>query len=424
MLQFSTHFPNDKDKQDYQEFLEENRNQIETILKEQSNYEDSLGWFTVDKWAGTKIVKELEELAAEIRKDADVFVVIGVGGSNNAARSVIKALQTDGPEIIYSGNTLSAFQLKQILNRLEGKSVYLNCIAKNFETLEPGSSFRVLRQYLIERYGEREAARRIIGTGTVGSHFESFCQHYSYRFLEFPLDVGGRYTAVTTVGLFPMAVAGIAIASLVDGASNMQEMLHQDMSISNPAYAYAAYRNVCYRRGYRVELLASFEPQLGRLHKWWLQLFGESEGKENRGLLPTCAEYSEDLHAIGQFIQEGSPIVIETFIDVQQANASLIVLPDSKDDGFDYLDGQDFWQINKIAFEATYQAHSKRLPCSVVKIDSLDAYHFGQLFYFFEFACYLSCQIMGVNPFNQPGVEDYKQLMFDELKRKKDLILR
>lgn len=418
MIQFSTHFPNDKDKQDYQEFLEENRNQLETILKEQSDYEDSLGWFTVDKWAGTKIVKELEELAAEIRKDADIFVVIGVGGSNNAARSVIKALQTDGPEIIYSGNTLSAFQLKQVLNRLEGKSVYLNCIAKNFETLEPGSSFRVLRKYLIERYGEREAARRIIGTGTVGSHFESFCQQYSYRFLEFPLDVGGRYTAVTTVGLFPMAVAGIAIASLVDGASNMQEMLHQDMTISNPAYAYAVYRNVCYRRGYRVELLASFEPQLGWLHKWWLQLFGESEGKDSRGLLPTCAEYSEDLHAIGQFIQEGSPIVIETFIDVQQANASLIVLPDSKDDGFDYLDGQDFWQINKIAFEATYQAHSKRLPCSVVKIDSLDAYHFGQLFYFFEFACYLSCQIMGVNPFNQPGVEDYKQLMFDELKRK------
>lgn len=418
MIEFKCSFPNSEDRQVYQEFLKANGQQLELVLNHQIKYEDSLGWFRVEKWANTQMLTGLKELAKEVRKDADVFVVIGVGGSNNAARSVIKALQIDGPEIIYSGNTLSAYQLKQVLNRLEGKSVYLNCIAKNFETLEPGSSFRVLRQYLIEQYGESEAARRIIGTGTVGSHFEAFCQKYSYRFLEFPVDVGGRFTALTSVGLFPMAVAGISIEDMVNGAKAVQEQLHQDRSIHNPAYAYATFRNVCYRSGYKVELLASFEPQLRWFHKWWLQLFGESEGKDNRGLFPTCAEYSEDLHAIGQFIQEGSPIVIETFIDVQQANASLTVLPDFKDDRFDYLEGQDFWQINKIAFMATYQAHSKRLPCSIVKIDSLDAYHFGQLFYFFEFACYLSCQIMGVNPFNQPGVEDYKQLMFAELKRK------
>lgn len=418
MIEFTCSFPKSEDRQGYQEFLKANIQQLELVLNHQIQYEDSLGWFRVEKWANDQVLTGLKELASEVRKNADVFVVIGVGGSNNAARSVIKALQANGPEIIYSGNTLSAYQLKQVLKRLEGKSVYLNCIAKNFETLEPGSSFRVLRQYVIEQYGESEAARRIIGTGTVGSHFEAFCQQYSYRFLEFPVDVGGRFTALTSVGLFPMAVAGIAIEDMVNGAKAVQEQLHQDRSIHNPAYAYAAFRNLCYRRGYKVELLASFEPQLRWFHKWWLQLFGESEGKDSRGLFPSCAEYSEDLHAIGQFIQEGSPIVIETFIDVQQANASLTVLPDFKDDRFDYLDGQDFWKINKIAFEATYQAHSKRLPCSIVEIDNLDAYHFGQLFYFFEFACYLSCQIMGVNPFNQPGVEEYKQLMFTELKRK------
>ncbi|MGT2742441.1 glucose-6-phosphate isomerase [Streptococcus plurextorum] len=415
MIDFQVTFTNKNLQEKYQTYLETHRSILEMVLDDQETFSDSLGWFFIDKWANQTTLSHIKALAEKVSNDAEVFVLIGVGGSNNAARAVIKALQTDGPEIIYAGNTLSPYQLHKVLKALDGKSVYLHCIAKNFETLEPGSSFRFLRQYLIDRYGEKEAARRIIATGTPGASLEHLCQEQGYDFLVFPEDVGGRFTALSSVGLFPMAVAGIDIVELVRGARAMQEQLHTNRSTANVAYAYAAYRQCSYQNGYGVEMLASFEPQFRWFHKWWLQLFGESEGKDNKGILPTFAEYTEDLHAIGQFVQEGSPILFETFLAVKEANASLWVSADSKGDGFDYLDGKDFWQINQVAFEATLSAHSQKLPCGLITMGALDAYHFGQLFYFFAFACYLSCQLIGVNPFDQPGVEAYKTLMFERL---------
>lgn len=415
MLNFIVHNQKKEEKKELKELISENRGILQTVQQREECYANSQGWLDTKEWADQEKLCRLEELAKEIRKKAEVFVVVGVGGSNNAARSVIEALRkADAPEIIYAGNTLSPHALMVMLNRLEDKSVYIDFIAKNFETLEPGASFRILRKYLYEKYGN-EASRRILATGTAGSTLDQLCKDNGYTFLEFPENVGGRYTAMTNVGLLPMAVAGIDIRKLVEGANDMQKCLHAQGAEENIAYRYACLRNMFYRRGYRVELLAGFEPQFRFFYKWWIQLFAESEGKENKGIFPVTGEFSEELHSVGQFIQEGSPILFETFLDVLQQEESLVVEADKFADYFDYLDGKDFWEINKAAYRATVAAHSTKLPCMTLEIGALDAYHFGQLFYFFQFACYLSCKIMGVNAFDQPGVEAYKKWMFDAL---------
>ena len=415
MLNLIIHNENKEQKNKLDRMIEKNENLLKEAKAGENCYADSQGWLDTQEWADEQKLCRLETLANEIRENADAFVLIGVGGSNNAARSVIEALKPDGaPEIIYAGNTLSPDAMKRMLKKLEGKSVYIDCIAKNFETLEPGSSFRVLRKYIEKTYGE-EAHKRIIATGTVGSSLDQLCTKYGYTFLEFPLNVGGRYTAMTNVGLLPMAVAGIDIRALVEGANDMQKRVHTQGAKENIAYQYACLRNLYYEEGYRVEMLASFEPQFHYFYKWWIQLFAESEGKDNKGIFPVASEFSEELHSVGQFIQDGSQIMFETFLDVVQKNASLVVEPDAKEDYFDYLDGKDFWDINKAAYHATVAAHSQKIPCLTFEVGALDAYHFGQLFYFFQFACYLSCKIMGVNAFDQPGVEAYKKWMFDAL---------
>lgn len=402
-----------------QESMMKNAKLLEEAMAGEEKYADSQGWLDTEEWASERYLDHIERIAATIRAKADAFVLIGVGGSNNAARSVIEALQSEGtPEIIYAGNTLSPHALNKMLKKLEGKSVYINCIAKNFETLEPGSSFRILRKYLYEKYGE-QAHERIIATGTRGSSLDLLCQAHGYTFLDFPLNVGGRYTAMTNVGLLPMAVAGIDIRSLVKGANEMQVRLHQEEADQNIAYRYACLRNLYYQKGYRIEMLSSFEPQFRWFYKWWIQLFAESEGKDNKGIFPVASEYSEELHSVGQFVQDGTPILFETFLDVAQKNASLVVEADTFLDYFDYLDGKDFWDINKAAYAATKEAHSKKLPCLTIEIGALDAYHFGQLFYFFQFACYVSSKILGVNAFDQPGVEAYKKWMFEALGKDK-----
>lgn len=415
MLNLIIHNENKEQKNKLDRMIEKNENLLKEAKAGENCYADSQGWLDTQEWADEQKLCRLETLANEIRENADAFVLIGVGGSNNAARSVIEALKPDGaPEIIYAGNTLSPDAMKRMLKKLEGKSVYIDCIAKNFETLEPGSSFRVLRKYIEKTYGE-EAHKRIIATGTVGSSLDQLCTKYGYTFLEFPLNVGGRYTAMTNVGLLPMAVAGIDIRALVEGANDMQKRVHTQGAKENIAYQYACLRNLYYEEGYRVEMLASFEPQFHYFYKWWIQLLAESEGKDNKGIFPVASEFSEELHSVGQFIQDGSQIMFETFLDVVQKNASLVVEPDAKEDYFDYLDGKDFWDINKAAYHATVAAHSQKIPCLTFEVGALDAYHFGQLFYFFQFACYLSCKIMGVNAFDQPGVEAYKKWMFDAL---------
>lgn len=405
-------------KQELNEYLAkpENSNILKQVQSGEKIYSDSLGWHQVKRWAGEDNLARIEKIAAEIRKKADVFVLIGVGGSNNAARAVVKALHRKGcPEIIYSGNTLSPIEINCMLKKIEGKSVYINCIAKNFETLEPGASFKILRRLLAQKYGS-EAKKRIIATGTVGSELEKLCEKEGYTFLEFPADIGGRYSAMTNVGLLPMAVAGIDIRSLVAGAQEMESNLKKTGPLENEAYQYACFRKLCWDKGYRVEILSSFDTRLRWFYKWWIQLFAESEGKDGKGIFPSAAEYSEELHSMGQYVQDGTPFLFETFINILNMEDTDPIVSDGIQDGFDYLNGKGFLEVNLSAYEATRKAHSKRVPCIEIQLDTMDAKCFGELFYFFQFACYISCRLQGVNPFNQPGVEAYKKEMFRILK--------
>ncbi len=418
MIQFQMfdHQPERCEK--YHQMLTDNLPVLEGIGSEADfeKYGDSLGWYDVDTWANEAELRAIEELAARVRKDADVFVLIGVGGSNNAARSVIEAFpESDGPEIVYAGNSLSPWAFEQVMKKIRGKSVYIDCIAKNFQTLEPGSAFRVLREYLYDTYGEK-ANERIIATGSRNSLLEEICKEHGYSFVEFPQTVGGRYTAITAVGLLPMAVAGIDIRALVKGAADMAAELKGSRDITQSAYRYAVARNLYYHEGYRMEMLASFEPQLHWFYKWWTQLFAESEGKDDKGLYPISGEYSEELHSVGQFLQDGSPVIFETFLHVKDPQASMVVHPDDRvKDAFDYLNGKDFREINEAAYGATLRAHSEKMPCMVLEADKLTPYSFGEIFYFFMYTCYVSAGILGVNPFDQEGVEAYKQRMFKAL---------
>ena len=381
----------------------------------EAKYADSQGWLSLEQWASDAWLDQIEAIADRVKQTCDAFVVIGVGGSNNAARSVIEALAEGGVEIVYAGNTLSPHALKKMLRSLEGKDYAIDCIAKNFETLEPGSSFRILREAMAKKYSPEEAARRTICTGTYGSSLEKLCQAEGYTFVPFPTDVGGRYSAFSYVGLLPMAVAGVDVRALVRGGRDMARQLHEEGAESNLALRYAALRNLYHRQGYALEMLASFEPQFRWFYKWWVQLFAESEGKDGKGIFPVAAEYSEELHAVGQYLQDGAPLMFETFLDVKEPTDHLVIRSDGKKDFFDYLNGKDFWDINRAAFDATVTAHSAKMPCVIFEVGALDAYHFGQLFYFFQFACYLSGEILGINPFDQPGVEAYKGWMFKAL---------
>ena len=388
------------------------------VLAGEEQYQDNLGWFSVDEAAGPERVDFLLEQAGRVRADADAFVVIGIGGSNQAARAVVKALRPEnGPAILWAGNTISACETARLLKELDGyQSVYIDCIAKNFETLEPGISFRVLRRYLEQRYGQAEAAKRIFATGTPGSTLHQLCIDNGYTFLTFPERIGGRYSVGSDVGLFPMAVAGVDVKALVQGMRDMRDQLRAAPAGENLALRYACLRKWMLEQGLSLEMLAFFEPRLDYFAKWWIQLFAESEGKDGTGLYPVVSSNSEDLHSIGQFIQQGSPILFETFVTVRARDASVVLPATDKKDYFDYLTGRDFWDINDTARQATMRAHSEGgIPCLELSIPAIDAHTLGELFYFFLFSCYLSCKLVGVNPFNQPGVESYKGYMFKNL---------
>ncbi len=399
--------------------LEERCRQAEPVLRQavegDPQYRDFTGWRTVDEHAGPDRVAFLQQEADRVRKDADAFVTIGIGGSNQSSRAAIKALRPkDGPEMLWAGNTISACEMARTLEELDGyKSVYIDCIAKNFETLEPGIAFRVLRQYLEKRYGEAEAAKRIFATGTPGSTLHQLCKDHGYTFLTFPERVGGRFSVLSDVGLFPMAVAGVDIAAVTAGMRQMRDRIFAEKAEENIALRYAVLRKLFLEKGYAMEMLSFFEPRLDYFAKWWVQTFAESEGKEDTALYPIVSSNSEDLHAVGQYVQQGRPILFETFLEIRDRDASVILPPETKKDYFDYLTGKDFWDINEAARKGTFSAHSDRgIPCLCFSIPAIDAHTLGQLYYYFIFSCYLSCELLGVNPFDQPGVEAYKHQMF------------
>ncbi len=361
----------------------------------------------------SEMLDDCEWLGTVIRQKADVLVVIGVGGSNRAARAVYECLGSKSRvQIEWVGLNYSAKEMNALLERLKYKEVYINVIAKNFKTLEPGLWFRVLRNWLREEYGD-EYYSHIICTGTPGSDLQKLSEDNDYYFLEFPTDVCGRYSALTPVALFPLAVAGFNIREMIGGATVMRMTLKK--ADHNPALMLASARNYLYEKGFKLEMLSFFEPSLERFSKWWVQMFAESEGKCGKGLYPVVGSFTEDLHSIGQYIQQGEKILYEIFLNVLNPEDRQIDLTDIPD-GFEYLDGKTFGDVNKAAFKATLATHSERFPCFEIDVVSLDEFVFGELFYFFMFTCCLSAKILGVNPFDQPGVEGYKEKTIASLK--------
>jgi len=380
------------------------------------NSHDMLGWLDVYGVAAQGVLSKIKCLAQAIRNNGQVFVVIGVGGSIQGARAAIRLIGDKKIKVIFAGNSLSAADMHGIIAEIQDKSVYCNVIAKNAKTLEPGVAFRILRDFMHYKYGPLEASKRIIATGTEHTdRLWDISKEIECEFLPFPDDVGGRYSVLSAVGLLPIAVAGIDIEDLLKGADSIKQYVYAS-PYDNDVLTYAAARNILYRSGKKIEILAYFQPSLCYFAKWWVQLFGESEGKDNKGIYPTHLSYSEDLHSLGQYVQDGEKTIFETFIKLSNMGADFAIPSSLIEDGFGHLDGKGLNDLNLAAYSGTVTAHRKGgIPVIEMEVPEFNAYYVGQLFYFFMFACYYSGVLLGVNPFDQPGVESYKQCMLDFL---------
>lgn len=407
-------------KEEINELINGKREVIKDVLNPIKENSDVLGWVNLDQIANEDLVCLIEEKAKEIRENADVFLLIGIGGSNQGSRAIIESMGDGKVKTLYVGTNLSPDYMNKIMEQIKGKSVYVNIIAKNFATLEPGITFRVIRNYMEKTYGAQEAAKRIITTGSMNnSNLQRLSNEKGYLMLPFPLDVGGRFSVLTAVGLLPIAVSGVSIREVLNGAKDIKHLIHTTKIEENDAVIYAAIRNILLKKGYDIEIMAYFEPLLGYFTKWWVQLLGESEGKEGKGIFPTACAFTEDLHSLGQYIQEGQRKLFETFLNIKSQQASCLIPHEETDvDDFGYIDGKDFQLLNSAAYEATVKAHvDGGVPCLTLDIPALTPYYMGQMFFFFEYVCYLSATILGVNPFDQPGVEAYKINMFATLKK-------
>ena len=384
---------------------------------------DFLGWvnlpFDYDKAEFARI----KAAAGKIQSDTDVLIVIGIGGSYLGARAAIEflkgpyynAVRKDVPEIYFAGNSISGSTLSDLLKICEGKRVSVNIISKSGTTTEPAVAFRVFRKLLEDRYGEAEAAKRIYCTtdksrGTL----KALADEKGYECFVVPDDVGGRFSVLTAVGLLPIAAAGCDIDALMAGAQKAVADYNKEDIAENPCYQYAALRNAFYRKGKSVELLVSYEPRFTMMAEWFKQLFGESEGKDNKGLFPASVTFSTDLHSMGQFVQDGSRIMFETVVTIDDNGSDVVIEKEENDgDGLNFLAGKTMSYVNQKAFEGTVLAHTDGgVPNLVISIDRADEENLGRLIYFFEKACAVSGYMLGVNPFDQPGVESYKKNMF------------
>jgi len=399
--------------------IEKHTTLISEVQRGEDLYRTSLGWLDV----GTQKIDELAHVAKHVNQIAEVMIVIGIGGSNRgavAALEVLKRTTTSPTTLYFAGDTLSETRLADAMEVLKTKSVVLNVIAKDFNTVEPGITFRMLRSAMQAKYGNTYA-QRIIVTGSKGNgQLYEVARQHGYTYLPFPSDIGGRFSVLSPVGLFPLAVAGVDIRNLLDGAYAMQQRVRTEQGEDNPAILYAIFRSLIRKKGIALESLVTFEPDLQHFIRWWIQLFAETEGKTDQVLFPVGFSYSEDLHAVGQYVQQGPRILMETYLDLQYEDNGCVIGP-SKDvaDGFDYLDDTPFSRLNRTVYQAALQAHSDDgIPCIELKCDSfLGAASLGGVFYFFLFTAYLSARLLGINPFNQEGVEQYKRNMYAELEK-------
>jgi glucose-6-phosphate isomerase len=397
-----------------------------TINEKTGAGSDFLGWTTWPEDYDKKEVERMKKKAEFIRKNFDVLLVCGIGGSYLGARAAIEALNglhnDNKPEIIYVGNTFSSDYIAEIVKHLENKSFAINVISKSGTTTETSVSFRLFKEMLEQRIGKEKAKDAIIATtDKERGALKELCNIEGYETYVLPDDIGGRYSVLTAVGLFPIACAGINIDQILNGAKRAMVELNNDDLYTNMAYQYAVCRDYMYRNGKSVEMFVSYEPRLVQLNEWLKQLFGESEGKEGKGLLPDSAHFTTDLHSLGQFIQEGTHCLFETVLYVKNSNNVVKVPHDEADlDGLNYLEGKTLDEINYKAFMGTLDAHSNtgKVNNIVIEIDKMDAFTLGYLFYFFMRVCAMSAYLLGINPFNQPGVEVYKKNMFHLLGKK------
>lgn len=380
-----------------------------------------LGWL---EWASNFDQNELariEETAQKLRAKSDVLIVIGIGGSYLGAKAVQDLLQPsfglNEMDVIYAGQNLSGRYLEELLAYIEGKEVTLNVISKSGTTTEPAIAFRVLRAWMQEKYGEQAADRIIATTDKTAGALRKSVEKSGYTSFEIPSDIGGRYSVLTAVGLLPLAVAGVDIRKLVEGAAQAEKELASPNVFENDAYLYAAYRQILNARGHSIEVMASFEPAMAGLNEWWKQLFGESEGKQGKGIFPASVIYSTDLHSLGQYLQNGRRTLFETMISfTADEHESKIPYDEEDGDGLNYLADKTMHEVNQQAMNATALAHVEGgVPVLTLEVERMDAFHTGYLLYFFMKACAMSAYLSGVNPFDQPGVELYKQNMFELL---------
>ena len=381
------------------------------------------GWLDLPENYDKAEFARIKEAAKKIFSSCDIFIVIGVGGSYLGARAAIEFvksplynnLKKDTPDIYFAGNGINSAYLNELLAICQDKDVCVNVISKSGTTTEPAIAFRVFRDFLEKKYGKKESAQRIfVTTDKSRGNLKELADEKGYETFVVPDDVGGRYSVLTSVGLLPIAVAGINIDDMMNGAADARRA-YIDADISkNDCFKYAAIRNILYRSGKTSEILVSYDPALVMLNEWWKQLFGESEGKDGRGLFPASALFSTDLHSLGQYIQEGLRNIFETVVHIKNDVSPFVIPNDEKNiDGMNFISGKTMHEVNHNAFLATILSHTDGgVPNSVLEIDGRRAYDFGFLVYFFELACAVSGYTLGVNPFDQPGVEGYKNNMY------------
>lgn len=382
---------------------------------------DFLGWLDLPADYDKEEFSRIKAAAERIKQKADVLIVIGIGGSYLGARAAIELLKSpfynnlkkDTPDIYFVGNNISPTYLNEILSICEGKDICVNVISKSGTTTEPALAFRIFKKLLEDKYGKDEAKERIFATtDKARGTLKELSNTEGYETFVIADDVGGRFSVLTAVGLLPIAVAGCDVDAIMAGAQSAREAyMNDDM---NDCYKYAALRNILYRKGKSVEMLVSYDPAFAMMAEWFKQLYGESEGKDNKGIFPASATFSTDLHSLGQFIQDGSRIMFETVVDVKNVKQDLFLEDDAENlDGLNFLTNQNMSVVNRKAMEGTILAHTEGgVPNLVIEVDKLDEFNFGEMVYFFEKACAISGYMLGVNPFNQPGVESYKKNMF------------
>lgn len=405
---------------------------------------DYTGWLDLpvnyDKEEYGRILKA----ADKIREDSEILLVIGIGGSYLGARAAIEFLshsffnnlsrkERKAPQIYFCGNNMSSYYIRHLIDIIGDRDFSINVISKSGTTTEPAIAFRIFKKLLYKKYGSKEGARRIYATTdkAVGA-LKKMADEEGYESFVVPDDIGGRYSVLTPVGLLPIAAAGIDTGKLMEGAAAMRKYCLDSSFEENDALRYAAARNILLRKGKGIEILVNYEPSLHYLAEWWKQLFGESEGKDQKGIYPASVDFTTDLHSMGQFIQDGQKALFETVVNIERPDTELLIEEDETDlDGLNYLAGKSVDFVNRNAMKGTILAHTDgNVPNFIVNVPERSAFYLGQLFYFFEFACGVSGYLLGVNPFNQPGVESYKTNMFALLgkpgyeKRREELLKR